>query len=198
MKTVSYRESGSNTTGDDSRSRVLFNKKRIKPMNNSEYIEKLISQLQSDEGTERQRARKALVRIGKPAVPLLVDLLTHENDLLRWEACKALGSISDPGTAASLVHALSDSSMEIRWLAGEALISLGEDAVNELLRALEINFNSVFLREGAHHVLHALERQKLLDKKTLNVLDSLRYLQPSISVGVAAKEALESLLQHSE
>lgn len=167
-------------------------------MNNSGYIKKLINQLQSEDGNERQRARKALVRIGRPAVPHLLDLLTHENDLLRWEACKALGSISDPETAAPLVHALSDTSMEIRWLAGEALIALGEDAVCDVLRALETNFNSVFLREGAHHVLHALERQKLLDKKTLDVLDTLRYLQPSISVGVAAKEALESLLRRSE
>ncbi len=162
-------------------------------MKTSDQIKKLINQLQSEDGAQRQQARDALVKIGKPAVPQIVALLLHPNERLRWDACKALGNIRDPATAGPLVETLRDTSMEVRWLAGEALIALGKSALTELLKALEIHFNSVFLREGAHHVLHALERKKELNKKTLVVLDTLRYPQPVISAALAAKEALESL-----
>jgi HEAT repeat protein len=162
-------------------------------MKTNAEVEKLIKQLQGKNGSERQRARDELVKIGKPAVPLLVDLLSNRKEHMRWEACKALGSINDPAASDPLVDALRDDSMEIRWLAGEALIALEEKAVIPLLRALEEHFDSVFLLEGTHHVLHALERQKLLNKKARIVLDSLRYLEPKISVAVAAREALQSL-----
>ncbi len=159
-----------------------------------EVMERLTAQLQSEDGTHRQRARNDIIKIGRPAVPFLIQLLSSPSERLRWEACKALGRIVDPASSAPLVEALRDNSMEIRWLAAEDLIALGEDAIVPLLQALEIHFNSVFLLEGAHHVLHAFEKRKLLKKKTLAVLDSLRYLTPKIEVAVAAAQALESLV----
>ncbi len=162
-------------------------------MKTNREIETLLVQLESKIGSERQQARRTLVRIGKPAIPFLVDLLSSPKEHLRWEACKALGSIEDSSTVEPLVEALRDDSMEVRWLAAEGLIALGQDALTGLLRALEAHFNSVYLLEGTHHVLHALEKQNVLNRKTLAVLDSLRYLEPKISVGVAASQALESL-----
>jgi hypothetical protein len=163
-------------------------------MKTNEEMEILIKQLQSKSGSERQRARAALVKIGKPAVARLVDLLSDPKEHMRWEACKALGNIEDPDAVIPLVDALRDDSMEVRWLAGEGLIALGEKAIIPILKALKEHFDSAFFLEGTHHVLHALERQQLLNKKTLVVLDSLRYLGPKISVAVAAGEALESLM----
>ena len=158
-----------------------------------EDIELLLLQLQSKIGAERERARRLLVRKGKSAVPSLIELLSSPKEHLRWEACKALGSIRDLNSAEHLVRALRDESMEVRWLAAEGLVALGEDALVTLLEALEVHFDSIYLLEGAHHALHALERQNLLNQETLMVLDALRYLEPKISVGVAAARALQTL-----
>ena len=162
-------------------------------MSTSDKMAELIIELRSKDGIRRERARKSLVRLGKSAVPTLIGLLSDKNEHMRWEACKALGSIKDPEAAGSLVDALSDRGMEIRWLAAEGLIDLGRSSVIPLLDALELQFDSLFLRQGAHHVLHALQRQRLLDASTLAVLDSLRSLGPRMAGSLAAKKALDSL-----
>lgn len=162
-------------------------------MKRSEGIEELIVTLRSKDGATRERARKSLVALGKPTVSSLIGLLSDKNEHMRWEACKALGSIRDPTTAGPLVDALRDRSVEIQWLAAEGLIALGRKSVIPLLKALEAHFDSLFLREGAHHVLHALQREQLLDAKTLAVLETLRCLGPRVAVALAAHEALVSL-----
>jgi hypothetical protein len=158
-----------------------------------EQLQKLLANLRSKNGPERGQARKALVRMGGPAVEPLIGLLSDRDEHVRWEVCKALGSIADPRSAAPLVDELRDESFEIQWLAAEGLIALGEKAVVPLLRALEIHFKSVHVRQGAHHILHALERSGSLNKETIAVLDALRFLEPKSSVGVAARLALDSL-----
>jgi HEAT repeat protein len=156
-------------------------------------IAALIAELGSKNGLRRERARRALVKIGTASTPALVALFSEKNDHLRWEACKALGSIRDPASGVALVKALCDDSEEVRWLAAEALIGLGPGALVPILQALKRDFGSPFLRQGAHHVLHALERKNLLTKKTLAVLDALRYLSRRMSVASAADAALMSL-----
>lgn len=160
---------------------------------NREEIAQWIAALGSKDGMERQRARLALVEMGKVAVPYLIEALKEVHHQVRWEAAKALGSLNDPDAAPALVEALMDESSEIRWLAAEALIALREPAVVPLLLALEKNFKSVWLRHGAHHVLHDLGRYHLLNKPTLQVLETLRSLEPVVAIPWAAKVALESL-----
>jgi HEAT repeat protein len=162
-------------------------------MTTTEKVRQLILELQKKNGVERERARKELVKIGKPAVGPLVKLLNHKSQHLRWEACKALGSIRDPSSAASLVEALCDDSIEIQWLAAEALTSLGTKSLVPLLGALETRFDSVLLRQGARRVLNALRREGLLNGKTQAVLTSMRSLFPQVPLGLAAYEALMSL-----
>jgi hypothetical protein len=162
-------------------------------MQTSDPVQELATKLRSKEGIQREQARKALVKIGKPAVPAMIELLSEPDQHVRWEACKALGSIKDRTSAVPLVHALSDESTEIRWLAAEGLIALGKESVIPLLEALKEHFDSVLLRQGAHHVLHSLERQKKLKKETLAVLDTLRGLGPEAPIALAAHRALEAL-----
>jgi hypothetical protein len=78
-------------------------------------------------------------------------------------------------------------------LAAEALIGLGPKALVLLLQALEKQFDLAFLRQGGHHVLHALERKRGPNQKTLAILDSLRSLSPESPAAMAACEALTSL-----
>jgi HEAT repeat protein len=172
---------------------MLARKSESLIMNSISKIESLVGQLQSKKWVERQRARIALEKIGRRATPRLIELLSSRNKHLRWEACKALGHIEDPAAAASLVAALTDDSMEVRWLAAEGLIALEDRALIPLLQALEVDFESPFLRQGAHHVLHALERKRRLNEKTLAVLDTIRFLEPKLEVAVAARKALDSL-----
>jgi HEAT repeat protein len=167
-------------------------------MNVNDRVAALAVELRSKDGAQRERARSALVKIGKPAVPRLINLLSDSDSHVRWEACKAFGSLRDPAASTALVEALKDDNVEVQWLAAEALIVRGEKSIVPLLQALKEHFDSAFLRQGTHHVLHALERQKKLKVNTLAVLDALRYLGPGASVAWAAKEALDSLKNNGE
>jgi 16S rRNA G966 N2-methylase RsmD len=51
------------------------------------------------------------------------------------------------------------------------------------------------LHQGAHHVLHALERDHLLNKSCINLLNKLRGLDQELSVPLAAEAALRSLFK---
>jgi HEAT repeat protein len=162
-------------------------------MKTNTEIENLIPELRGKDAMQRIQARKKLVEIGKPATPFLINLLNDPVEHVKWEACKALGSIKDPTAAGALVLALVDKSISVQWLAAEALIGLKSNAVIPLLRSLKENFDSLPLRQGAHHVLHALERENLLTEDTIAVVESLRSLEPVISVAMAAQRALDSV-----
>jgi HEAT repeat protein len=159
---------------------------------NSDTIEELIKQLSNRDGVERQKARDALVKIGRPAVLLLSGLVENPNHHVRWEATKALGEIGDPAAAPALVTALNSDEDDIRWLAADGLVSLGLDGVGPLLQELIVNSGSCQLREGAHHVVRELVRRG--HKQLLApILDALSGPAAEDTVPVAAEKALEQL-----
>jgi hypothetical protein len=167
------------------------------PVSNNE-IEKLIISLQNKDGLKRQKARRALLEMGKSATPSLIKALAHPAARVRWEAAKTLGSLKDPEAAPALVQALMDKSSEVQWLAAEGLIALKKAALKSLLSALidrpqSIDLQSYDLRQGAHHVLHALERENLLNEKTLDLLNEIRCPEPELSIPIVAEAALASL-----
>lgn len=122
-------------------------------------IDRLISKLSSPDGLKRQDAREQLVEIGGPAVEALMEVLQSTNDNARWEATKALGEIRDPRAAPGLVDALEDRESAVRWLAAKGLIALGRRALIPLLEALGGESDSIWMREGARHVIHSLVRE---------------------------------------
>lgn len=124
-------------------------------------LDEVVQQLGSDDGLERERARRLVVAIGVAAVPALVEGLASRNENLRWEAAKALTAVRDPRAVPALVDALEDEDGGIRWLAAEGLCGIGRMALGPLLRALINRADSVWLREGAHHVLRDLARRDL-------------------------------------
>ncbi len=155
-------------------------------------VESLISALRSHDGMERQRARQSLVAIGEAAVALLTEATTDPNRQVRWEAVKALGEIGDPAAAPALVAALEDEESGVRWLAAEGLIALERDGLVSLLQALEERSQSVWLREGAHHVLHELTADDLRDVMA-PVLAALENIEPILEVPVVARAARKAL-----
>ena len=156
-------------------------------------IKELIGQLQSSDGLQRQRARVTLVEIGWQAVPELVKAMADTNEHVRWEAAKALGDIGDPSSALALVHALEDENQDVRGVASESLICLERAAVLPLLQELTKNFGSVWLREGAHHVLHILRNNGLLTQPEIEVFEALEDVAPEVEVPWAAERALKTL-----
>ena len=99
-------------------------------------IPELTAALATSSPVARKKAREALVALGGPAVPALIQLLSHRQPHVRWEAAKALGAVADPIAASALVNALKDRDGDVRWLAAEGLVALGRDALQPLLAAL--------------------------------------------------------------
>jgi HEAT repeat protein len=155
-------------------------------------IKRWITDLASRDGMVRQRARNSLVAVRKPAIVHLAKLTKDRNEQVRWEAAKALGEIADPKAAPPLTCALEDEEFDVRWLAAEGLITLKSKGLPPLLRALLKRPQSVWLREGAHHVLHDLSRTSLR-KQVKALMEALEGVEPEIEVPPAAQNLLDSL-----
>jgi HEAT repeat protein len=156
-------------------------------------IEKLVADLNCDEFLECQKARRKLVEMGSVVVPRLVQELSNEKYWVRWEVTKALGQIADKSSAEVLVKALEDKEFDVRWLAAEALINIGQDALEPLLIALaDHGDKSISLRHGAHHVLHDMKLGNFRSS-LLPVMKAVEDSEPYSEVLLVAKEALDAL-----
>ena len=155
-------------------------------------ITSAIANLRSGDGLVRKEARETLTLIGKQAVRPLIPLLKDIEDDVRWGAAKALADIADARAASELVSTLEDHNFGVRWLAAEGLINIGRDALGPLLKALIKNPDSVWLREGAHHVLHDLAKTGMKDLLT-PVWVALEGVYPEIGVHEPALKALQEL-----
>ena len=155
-------------------------------------ISSLITELGSEDGIVRVKARNKLANIGHDAIELLVEALSSKQEWLRWEAAKTIAQIGDPSATQTLIEALHDKEFDIRWLAAEGLIHIGNNVIKPLLEDLIEHSDSLWIREGAHHILHGLpdsEHKELLKP----VLRALEDVEPSLEVAVAAEKTLNLL-----
>lgn len=156
-------------------------------------VERLMINLASQDRQIRRQARKQLVAMGQVIIPVLLKALIDPNDQIRWQSAKALNEIGDPTAAVGLVKALEDEALEVRWRAAEALVTLEHDGLIPLLQALRQHSASVYLREGAHHVLRSLAVTSNLKDLVEPVLAALEDIEPVMAVPVAANAALKAL-----
>lgn len=160
-------------------------------------VDSLIEELRGKDGLARQKARIALVKIGEPAQDALVNAFKDKSDIMHWEVAKALSQIGSSKAAETLIQALEDKEFSIRWIGAEGLIHIGQDGVLELLTALTERADSVWLREGAHHVFHDLIDKTLVSGETYEqvslVLEALNHGDPVTETNGAAHKALEIL-----
>jgi HEAT repeats len=156
----------------------------------------LVAELEASDGIRRRDTRERLVEIGRPAGPALITALASPSRSVRWEAAKALGQIRDPRATPALVDALEDVDPAVRWLAAGGLLALGQQGLVALLEALEQCSDSLWLREGAHHVLHTLIRDGLADE-AVPVLQALEDIEPAVETPTAAQCALLGLRQRN-
>jgi HEAT repeat protein len=157
----------------------------------ADQVRRLVSALADRDGMQRQSARQALVKMGRPVMPALAEALHGAKEVVRWEAAKALGELHLPEAAPALVSALEDSDFGVRWLAAQGLISLRLAGLPPLLQALLGHSNSGLLREGAHHVLRVLTHEGHHDLLA-PLLAALDTLVPA-EVPPAARRVLDAL-----
>lgn len=155
-------------------------------------IGELVHHLGDVDPRSRVKARATLVLRGREAGPALAAALQSPDETVRWEAAKALTEIRDPKAAPALVTALEDDDPSVRWLAAEALALLGRNALEPLLHALITSHGSVWMRDGAHHVLREAGQG---DLKLLlaPVMSALEGIVPAEAVMPAAHEVLKEL-----
>jgi hypothetical protein len=159
-----------------------------------EEIESLIARLHSENPAERERVRMSLVSAGVAAIVPLMRLLKDSNQHVRWEAAKALSEIAEPAIAPVLIDSLEDQDNDVRWLAAEALANLGQEGVRATLGALLNRGDSIWICNGAHHVLS--ESYKLpRDWRAVlaPVLKALETSEPAVAAPPAALTALHAL-----
>ncbi|MGE5123387.1 MAG: HEAT repeat domain-containing protein [Acidobacteriaceae bacterium] len=155
-------------------------------------IPSLIRKLGDVDGFVRMRAREVLICIGEPAVPALIDTLAGENTELRWQVVKVLESIQDVRAATALVIRLEDENAGVRWAAADALVRLRRAALPALFETLKRDFDSLWLRQGAHHILHVLKDAGKLNPAEEKVFEALEDIEPTIAVPWAAAKALQA------
>lgn len=88
-------------------------------------IQPLIRALSDPDALVSDLARNALVAIGKPAVPFLLNVSSAEPQRMRINALRALAEIADYGAIPTLMAALEEDSAILQHWAEEGLERLG-------------------------------------------------------------------------
>lgn len=153
----------------------------------------VIRDLHSPVAKVAREARERLAALGVAAVPTLTRLLDDPAPGARWEAAQALAQLRDPAAAPGLVAALTDDDGGVRWIAAAGLIRLGPACLVPLLRELLARSESVWLRDGVHHVLTGLMHKGKLPAAVWPVLPAIEGINPAIGVLEPAFEALTAL-----
>ena len=137
------------------------------------------------------------MKIGEPVLDALIKAFEIGKKPLHWEVAKALSQIGTVKAAKVLVDALEDHDFGVRWIAAEGLIHIGAGGVAPLLEALRKKPDSVWLREGVHHVINDLVNRELIGeparKSLMPLLDALSNIDPVIHTNTEADNALKAI-----
>ena len=103
-----------------------------------ETIKQMVECMGDSRGMVRLGFAESLGRVGQPAIPFLVEALSHHsNEVVRRAAAKTLTLIADPVTIPPLLEAfLHDEDQVVRNSSVGALARIGEQSVNPLLEIL--------------------------------------------------------------
>jgi HEAT repeat protein len=97
-------------------------------------LDPLMKQLHNDEF--KDDATDALVELGEPAVPRLIEALNDKDEMVRKQAVLALGRIKAATAIDALITKLQDQDWFTRLTAAAALESIGDERGREAIRPL--------------------------------------------------------------
>ena len=97
-------------------------------------LDPLMHQLRNEEFKEY--ATNALVEVGQPAVPRLIEALKDKDDNVRKQAVLALGRIKQPEAVDSLIAMLTDKDWYTRLTAAAALEAIGDERGRDAIKPL--------------------------------------------------------------
>lgn len=145
--------------------KVRYNAARmLGELGDSRAVEPLIEVLQEDKnGSVRLYAARALGELGdiKATDPLIQSLREDRNVDVRVRAARALGRLGGVKVVHPLVEALSDNNSQVCLTATDALIEIGEIAVDALIESLR--HDKVNVRCDATRALGELSNPKAVD-----------------------------------
>jgi HEAT repeat protein len=128
----------------------------------------------SDDWTRRDRALRMLGRIGAPAVPALVRLLAHRNDLVRSDAAVALGVVRPAAKDAvpALLKELGDKSEHVRIKTVEALTAIAgqDEPVQATLERCLLDLKDPYVGQVAARCLAGLKPPEAARKRIVGGL----------------------------
>jgi len=97
-------------------------------------LDPLMHQLRNEEFKEY--ATNALVEVGQPAVPRLIEALKDKDDNVRKQAVLVLGRIKQPEAVDSLIAMLTDKDWYTRLTAAAALEAIGDERGRDAIKPL--------------------------------------------------------------
>jgi HEAT repeat protein len=153
-----------------------------------EHLKTLLDNLTGSDGMARQRARETLVLAGEQALAELRALLSSPDKQTRWEATKALATMSDAGSLDAFLALLDDQNSDIRWLAADGLIHLGPRSVRPVLQGLTGPKLTRGRLEMSHRVLGELSSDhKLLADIIAPLMQAIGGNDPAVTAERAAR-----------
>jgi HEAT repeat protein len=116
-----------------------------------------------------EAVRAAVVELGTPAVPPLIQALGDEDIDVRRAACRALGEIGDRQAVPPLIQALRDWSSYVRVAACEALGQIGDpQALPHLIQALEDENEDEDVSWAAREAVEQIEAKQFARNEPLD------------------------------
>ncbi len=119
-------------------------------------LEPLMAQLRNDEFKED--ATDALVTLGEPAVPVLVNALHDKEEFVRKQAVIALGRIKSPEAIDPLIEMLKDQDWFTRLTAAAALEAIGHERGRDAIRPL-LKDSDMVVRMRVERILAKWKKQ---------------------------------------
>lgn len=125
-------------------------------INDERVLAPLMSMLHNDEF--KDDATRALIDLGKPAVPSLIAALSDKDEFVRKQAVLALGAIKDPDAVDPLIALLHDQDWWMRLTAAASLEKIGDvrgrDAIKPLMKDSDL-----VVRMRVERILAAWKKQ---------------------------------------
>src|SRR6266852_7631087 len=96
--------------------------KALGRVGNPEAVPALLNALLGADEQLGSQIFSALVRLGRAAVPALLEASNSSSTWMRWQATRALGAIRDRRALPVLVSALSDTDHSVAWMGAKGLV----------------------------------------------------------------------------